>query len=116
MIEEEEVKRIAHFLKISHAQLITEFTDSRWPIRGKFLLRHQNGHCVFLSQNGKECLCTIHSVKPNACQEWEASAGRKECQTGLNKVWGVTTNEQGKISGDSLVLQSLLAHIRSISK
>lgn len=94
------MQRIAGFLGISVEKLKAEYTDPRWPVPGKFLLKHRdNGGCIFLIHRGKEALCSIHVAKPRACRDWSPSLSRKECSQGLLRVWGITTNESGDFCG-----------------
>ncbi|MCL1885461.1 MAG: YkgJ family cysteine cluster protein [Dehalococcoidia bacterium] len=116
LVEEEEIQQIADYLKISSEKLKAEYTDPRWPILGKFLLRHRdNGGCIFLSQHGRESLCSIHAVKPHPCQDWTAALSRKECSCGLGRVWGLTINERGEICGTDHDKKAFTAHLHSIS-
>jgi Fe-S-cluster containining protein len=94
------MRQIAAFLGINMETLRAEYTDPRWPVPGKFLLKHRdNGGCIFLIHRGKEALCSIHVAKPTACRDWSPALSRKECSQGLSQVWGLAANENGDICG-----------------
>ncbi|MCL2706719.1 MAG: YkgJ family cysteine cluster protein [Dehalococcoidia bacterium] len=115
LVEEHEIQRIADYLGISFEKLVSECTDRRWPIKGKFLLRHSGeSGCIFLTQHNKEFLCSIHTVKPHPCSDWEAALSRKECRRGLSKVWGLTVDESCEICGTEHDKKAFTEHMHSI--
>jgi Fe-S-cluster containining protein len=116
LLEEFEVTQVADYLSISPEKLKADYTDPRWPVPGKFLLRHRdNGGCIFLVHHGKEALCSIHSVKPNPCKAWTAGLSRKECGQGLSRDWGLVANEAGELCGAEHDKQAFLEYLSSIS-
>jgi Fe-S-cluster containining protein len=100
LLEQPEMQQIAAFLGITLEKLKSGYTDPRWPVPGKFLLKHRdNGGCIFLIHRGKEALCSIHVAKPRACRDWSPGISRKECSQGLSRVWGLAANENGEMCG-----------------
>jgi len=116
LVEEKEMQQIADYLGISLEQLVTEYTDARWPIQGKFLLRHLDGRgCIFLTQHGKEFLCSIHKVKPFPCRNWAPALAHRECLCGLNRIWGLVVSVNGEICGDNHDKKAFSDFLRSVS-
>jgi Fe-S-cluster containining protein len=116
LVEEKEIQQIADYLGISLEDLKTEYTDPRWPIPGKFLLRHRdNGGCVFLAKQGKESLCSIHEVKPTPCRDWTPALSRKECSCGIGRIWGLEVSAKGEICGAEHDKREFFDYLRSIS-
>jgi hypothetical protein len=115
LFEEGELKQMAEYLGISPAEFQKEYTDPRWPVSEKFLLRHRdNGGCIFLVHHGREALCSIHVAKPRACRDWNPSISRKECSSGLARVWMLAANEKGELCGAEHDKQAFLDYLKSI--
>ena len=97
----EEAQRVANSAGIDWDIFLADYIDHRWPGKASFLLKHQDGACIFLSKdNGnKQNLCLIHSFKPTCCREWESSMLRSDCQEGLKLRWDLSVNSQSKITG-----------------
>ena len=94
-----EVKQLAGSLAITAADFIDEYTDPRCPGTFGYLIRHQDGACVFLEQtNEKVSGCRIHSFRPKACRDWVPGLDRVECRQGL-ALWGLSVNDSGEITG-----------------
>lgn len=116
LLEPAEMQQIAGFLGIGIEKLKAEYTDPRWPVQGKFLLKHRdNGGCIFLIHRGKEALCSIHVAKPRACRDWSPSLSRKECSQGLSRVWGVTANENGDFCGTAQDMAAFAEYSKTLS-
>ena len=116
LLDEGEIEQVAGYLDISPGKLKTEYTDPRWPVPGKFLLRHRDkGGCIFLVRHGKEALCSIHVAKPKACRDWTPSFERKECGQGLARIWGLAANENGELCGAEHDIKAFREYIQSIS-
>lgn len=116
LVENFEIERIADFLGITPSKLKAEYTDPRWPVPGKFLLRHRdNGGCIFLVHHGKQALCSIHTIKPRPCRDWTPGLSRKECSLGLARVWGLAVNEAGEICGAEHDKAAFTEYMRSIA-
>ena len=116
LLDEFEIEQVAGYLGISSAKLKADYTDPRWPVPGKYLLRHRdNGGCIFLVRHGKEALCSIHVSKPRACRDWIPSLSRKECSLGLTRVWGLAANESGELCGAEHDKYTFLEYLRSIT-
>ena len=117
LLDPAEMGQIATFLGINSEKLKAEYTDPRWLVPGKFLLKHRdNGGCIFLIHRGKEALCSIHMAKPGACRDWSPSLSRKECSQGLSRVWGLATNENGDICGAAHDRTAFTEYLRAISE
>ena len=115
LLDEFEIGQVAGYLGISAAKLKTEYTDPRWSVPGKFLLRHRdNGGCIFLVRQGKEALCSVHIAKPGACRDWYAALSRKECSLGLAHIWGLAANENGELCGAEHDINAFTEYMRSI--
>jgi hypothetical protein len=92
---------IAGKLGIRWKDFIRDYTDPRWPGTESFLLRKNNGICLFLkaSTDKKQNLCLIHGFKPSCCLEWESGLEQRECREGLKTAWDLTVDSSGQISG-----------------
>jgi Fe-S-cluster containining protein len=116
LMDEFEIEQVAGYLGVSIEKLKADYTDPRWPVPGKFLLRHRdNGGCIFLVRQGKEALCSIHVAKPRACRDWAPALSRKECSLGLARVWGLAAKENGDLCGAEHDKQTFLDYLRSIA-
>jgi len=116
LLDDGEMEQVATYLGISMERLKNDYTDPRWPVPGKYLLRHRdNGGCIFLVRHGKEALCSIHVSKPRACRDWTPSLSRKECSLGLTRVWGLAANENGELCGAEHDKYTFLEYLRAIT-
>jgi Fe-S-cluster containining protein len=80
-----EVHQIAKGLNITSDKFIDKYTDHRWGGTESFLLRHENGACIFLAREGNNnCLtyCRINNFKPFDCSAWSPDPTKAECQQG----------------------------------
>jgi Fe-S-cluster containining protein len=117
LFEEPELERMAAFLGISKAEFVKEYTDPRWPITEKYLLRHRaNGGCIFLVHQGRQALCSIHAAKPQPCIDWAPSFERKECAAGLGRVWRLTVTGSGELCGEEHDKKIFRDYLDSISE
>jgi hypothetical protein len=82
-----EVQQVADGLLISQDEFVDRYTDHRWGGTKSFLLRHQDGACIFLlrEENSEITSCSIDPFKPSDCRAWIPDPGRPECQHGLRK-------------------------------
>jgi len=99
-IKTSEAQELAAHLNMELGTFLREYTDPRWPGVTSFLLRHQNGACIFL-ERGKGTgltVCRIHSFRPQDCRDWTPDTDRPECRQGLEK-WGLHVNSSGEIQG-----------------
>ena len=79
-----EAQALAKKLGIKWEVFKAEYTDPRWPGTQTFLLRKENGACIFLKKTPDGLsLCRIHSAKPSCCSEWQAGLDKPECREGL---------------------------------
>jgi Fe-S-cluster containining protein len=115
LLGESEMRKMADYLGLSAEDFKKDYTDPRWPITEKYLLRHRaNGGCIFLVHQGKEALCSIHVAKPQACRDWSPSLARKECSSGLARVWHVAIKPDYQLSGEERDLQAFTDYLKSL--
>jgi Fe-S-cluster containining protein len=95
-----EVAGLADGLGMSVEDFIEAYADKRWPGERSFLVRQENGHCIFLSAGVDDsgmAGCRIHPFKPASCREWDSSLSRPECRTGLMKIMGVLPGQSSGV-------------------
>jgi len=94
-------RRICDELGLKWNMFPGRYIDSQWPGSDSFLLRKENGACIFLKDTNipGSKVCLIHMFKPSACRDWSPSLHRHECQQGLAKYWNITVNDEGKLCG-----------------
>jgi Fe-S-cluster containining protein len=112
-----EAARLADYLDLSLEDFLTAHADPRWPGVDSFLVKHQGGGCRLLRQQGREYLCAVHEVKPQACRDWAASFSQPECRRGLKEHWGLTVGEDGEPQGapeDTEAFKEYQAYYRRI--
>lgn len=86
---------LARNLGLSLPEFIDNYTDPRWPGNDTYLLKHENGACVFLQSEGNQIItsCRIHNFRPQDCRNWIAGWDKPECRKGrllvLSKVKGL---------------------------
>jgi len=94
-----EATHLAESLKITLGNFIDEYTDHLWPGTESFLIRHQDGACLFLEHTSEKVTgCRIHSFRPQDCRDWTAGFNHVECRQGL-ALWELQINDSGDISG-----------------
>lgn len=97
-----EVRSIADGIGITWQEFAANYLDSRYFGEEQFLLRQENGACIFLKQvNERIAVCQIHPFKPSACRDWTPSLCRKECQTGLAQLWKLSVDQEGNLKGNT---------------
>ena len=111
-----EAQNIADHLGMSLQQFYDDCTDPRWPGTDTHLIRHKDGMCLFLERKeGKaKWLCRIHAAKPEACLQWAAGLKKKECRKGLNRYWGLTVDDSGKLTGSSENLKCFRTFLKTL--
>jgi hypothetical protein len=111
-----EARQIADGLGISWDEFLERYVDQRWPGVESFLLRQDNGACVFLKQKeDNQSICLIHPFKPSACQEWVPSLHRRECREGLAKYWGLRVGSQGELQGEEERIYRFQLFLKSLA-
>ena len=79
-IEEDEISRIAGFLKLTDQAFLDQFTRLRTNRQGLSLIEKDNHECVMLDGGG----CRIHPVKPGQCSgfpnTWNFPGWRQFCE------------------------------------
>ncbi|APV45379.1 hypothetical protein Dform_02070 [Dehalogenimonas formicexedens] len=113
-----EAHRIAEKLKIEWDIFENDYLDGAWPGTRTVLLRHREGHCVFLEQqpDKRVFFCRVHKFKPESCIQWNADADKKDCQEGLEKLWNLTVDAEGSFSGAPGAVEELEALLETLSK
>jgi len=112
-----ESRNIAQHLGVSLQQFYDDCTDPRWPGTETHLLLHKDGACLFLERKeGKaKWLCRIHDFKPDACRQWVAGLEKKECRGGLNRYWGLSIEDSGKLAGSSEDLECFQNFLKTLN-
>jgi Fe-S-cluster containining protein len=85
-VTDAEVERITAFLGITAEEWEKTYDDPRWEFNNFRLIRHGDGGCAFLRYEQGLAACSIHSVRPACCSDWEPGPGRKECREGMKKA------------------------------
>ena len=81
----EEIQRITAFLGTTMDEWKKIYDDPRWKYNDYRLIRQVNGACAFLKYDNDLATCTIHTVRPACCADWEPGVGKKECREGMGK-------------------------------
>jgi len=82
-VGDEDLERIARFLKIRPAEVARMYTESD-PVEHTRLLTQPNGACVFLDQY----LCMIYEVRPDACSRFPYLTTEESCLGArLESIW-----------------------------
>ncbi len=112
-----EARRISDSIGFPWSEFTARYIDHYWPGAESFSLRRDNGKCVFLGdlEASKIRKCLIHPVKPSACQDWNPSPYRAECQEGLAKYWGLTVSPSGRLKGREIKLQDFGCFVASLT-
>jgi Fe-S-cluster containining protein len=99
----DEAHKIANKLRIDWEKFEEDYLDNSWPGVRTVLLRHKDGHCLFLQPqpDGKVFFCRVHQFKPESCIQWNADLNKKDCREGLSKYWKLHVDEEGKIAGEA---------------
>jgi len=74
----------------------------------------QRRMCLFLEKKEgiNKWLCRIHDFKPAACREWAAGLEKQECRKGLQRHWGLSVANSGKLTGTSENLAGFLNFLK----
>ncbi len=115
LVTDEESQRIADYLGMPLKTFWEQYSDPRWPIPGKHLIKHEDGHCALMQIEGKQHLCMVHLVKPDDCREWQESLEKKECKKGLLDQWNLTVSEDKTIVGDAKDQKRLANYLEEIA-
>jgi Fe-S-cluster containining protein len=86
-VTHDEIEKIATELSIDSKEFASKYVRVI-PEKGISILQTGVDHCPFLNMEEKthKATCTIHSVRPKACRNWQASLSRPECGDGLKKL------------------------------
>jgi uncharacterized protein len=112
-----EARRICDGLGLKWNTFLGRYIDPQWPGSDSFLLRKENGACIFLKDTNipGSKVCLIHMFKPSACRDWNSSLYRRECQQGLAKDWGLTVDTEGKLCGSDEKIHLLKIYLESLN-
>ena len=104
----DEAHFIAEKLGIDWDSFYEQYIDPSWPGVTTLLLRHQDGHCVFLERQTDERVffCRIHSFKPVSCIDWHADLSKQDCQNGLLRFWNLKVAPGGLFEGTDAAKKS----------
>jgi len=80
VVTDEEVQKIAEFLKMPLYEFVREYTELRANRQGLTLIEKPNGECIFLEGNN----CQIQQAKPGQCSgfpnEWNFPDWQDQCE------------------------------------
>ena len=116
LLDGAEAGRLAAYLGLSLPEFVSRYADKHWPGAEACLLRQGPGGCPFLRREGRQALCSIHSVKPRACRDWTPGLERRECREGLAKLWGLAVNSAGEPAGPPDKLQAFQDFLKSLGE
>jgi Fe-S-cluster containining protein len=110
-----EAEHIAESLGVSLEDFLDRYVDDSWFEPGYYLLDTQDGACIFLvdTEDSRVKSCSIHSIRPQVCREWQPGFDRKECLEGLQKCWGLAVDSSGKLQGTEDKVQEFKSVIES---
>ncbi len=86
-IDVKQAKKIAAGLGLSYRTFLRQYTI-KYPMKDGYLIRRDNGQCVFLKFENGRAGCAIHDYEPEACFNWKAGLEKPECQEGLRRSQG----------------------------
>ena len=111
-----EARRIADELGLTWETWLERYADPSCPRTDSFLLRRDNGACVFLKheKGNKVSSCLIYSCRPSACADWSPSLYRPACQHGLTKYWELAVSTSGRIEGSEQQLRDFTTFLKSL--
>ncbi len=115
-ITSEEADRIAEYAKIPRNEFVIVYWDKDVAPDACLVLQQPNGACLFLC-NGKDSRekdCAIYDVRPGVCREFVPSLIRKECQTGLKELWGLTATPSDGTQGSEKQVRAFNSFVRAI--
>jgi Fe-S-cluster containining protein len=87
-VTQDEIEQIAEALSLNIKEFALKYVRVI-PEKGISILQTDTDRCPFLHIEEKthQATCTIHSVRPHACRNWQASLSQPECREGLNKLY-----------------------------
>ena len=79
-----EAEVIARHLGLSLEDFVGQY-GQEYPLgpEENYLIKQDRQGCIFLKMAGDEATCSIYSVRPAPCRNWEANLGHSECREGL---------------------------------
>ncbi len=112
-----EGQRIADRLELIWEEFLNRYVDKSWPGTTNFLLRKNNGACVFLEriEGSKVTRCRIHAFRPSSCMDWVPSLYRRECQKGLANYWGLAVSLSGQLEGSTQKVREFCDLLESLA-
>ncbi len=85
LVGPQEAQRIAAYLNITPDEWQKTYSEPKWHSDNNYLIRHDDGACIFLKFADDISYCAIQKVKPQCCIDWMPGADKKECLEGLGK-------------------------------
>lgn len=112
----EEAQRIAAKLGLTWDEFRRSYTDELWPGTVSFLLRRDNGGCIFLKWGNDYRLssCLIESFKPMSCRQFPAGFSERECRDGLESLWGLGVSPSSELYGEEKALRAFQVFLKSL--
>lgn len=83
-----EIRRLAGELGITARTFKRRYTRPFPLRRGWHQLREGAVGCVFLDVQDGIYGCTIHTIRPEVCRQWQAGLDHRECLEGLRRFPG----------------------------
>jgi len=83
-----EIRRLSTELGITPRTFKRRYTRPYPLRRGWHQLRDSGTGCVFLQWDEGVSGCSIHTVRPQVCRDWQAGLDRRECLQGLRDFPG----------------------------
>jgi len=117
LIGREEASRLAAFLQTSTDAFLQMHTRTYPLAEDSYQLNERYGGCTFLTLEDGRASCSVHPARPQACRDWDASLGRRECLEGLTLMLkggqGLSAVPLYESDAD---LAEFVAHIRSAGR
>ena len=116
-ITAEEAAALASHMSMGFYDWVGRFCDPRWYDSRSYLVRHEDGHCIFLKRGSdrRTFLCSVYDLRPGSCREWQAGLDKPECVEGLRRYWRVAVNGDGNMIGAPGALSRLHDYLQSLA-
>lgn len=117
-ISKAEACRLATYMGMDLYDWVGRYCEPRWPDPRSYLIRHENGACVFLERQPDErfALCSVYTVRPESCREWAAGPYKPACVEGLRRFWNVTVDDAGRFVGEPDAVARVRQMIREMTR
>jgi len=85
-LDARDIENIASVLGVSEPEFISRYT-LKAPIKEGYLLRRDDGGCVFLARDeGETARCVVYPSRPQACRVWQPGLSQPACLEGLARL------------------------------